>query len=83
MNAVLFYPDGLLTAALLPKKWPAWAKLLLIAVIFCGISVGVEYMQYIWSLGRCEIDDVIHNTLGALVGAAAAEVWFAVKNRKI
>ena len=81
MNAVLFYPNGLLLAALLPKKWPAWSKVLLVTVIFCGISVGVEYVQYRWALGRCEIDDVIHNTLGALVGAAAAEIWFAVKNK--
>ena len=32
MNAVLFYPNGLLLAALLPKKWPAWRKLLLVSV---------------------------------------------------
>ena len=82
MNAVLFYPNGLLTVAILPRKWPAWAKVLLVAVIFCGISVGVEYMQYTYSLGRCEIDDVIHNTLGALAGASAAEIWFAVKTKK-
>lgn len=69
MNAVLFYPAGLLGTVILPKKWPGWVRILLVVAVFCGISVGIEYVQYSYALGRCEIDDVIHNTLGALLGA--------------
>ena len=31
-------------------------------------SVGIELTQYIWMLGWCEIDDVICNILGAVIG---------------
>ena len=36
-------------------------------------SVGIEFMQYIYSVGVCELDDVFSNTLGILVG------FFAVR----
>ena len=72
MNAVLFYPAGLLAAALLPEKWPGWCKCVLVMVVFGLLSAGIEYVQYTYALGRCEIDDVIHNTAGALAGSLAA-----------
>lgn len=72
MNAALFYPVGLLAASLLPKKWPGWCNCLLAALFLMGVSIGIEYVQYRYSLGRCEIDDVIHNTFGALVGSLSA-----------
>ena len=69
MNGVLFYPIGLLATALLSGKWPERIRLVL-AVVFCAmLSVGIEYLQYDFSLGQCEIDDVIHNVLGALAGS--------------
>jgi glycopeptide antibiotics resistance protein len=69
MNVVLFYPSGLLLAALLPRKIPAWIRVLLTAALFALLSARVEYLQYSLSMGRAEIDDVIHNTLGALLGS--------------
>ena len=69
MNVVLFYPSGLLAAALLPKKWPGWIRVLLPFLLLAGLSVGVEYLQYINKMGMAEIDDVIHNSLGALLGS--------------
>lgn len=74
MNAVLFYPAGLLATALLPEKWPGWIKCVLVVLAFGALSVGIEYVQYTYALGRCEIDDVIHNTVGALAGSLAA-LW--------
>ena len=69
MNVVLFYPIGLLATALLPKKWSGrhrWA----LSITFCTIlSIGIEYVQYAFSLGQCEIDDVIHNVIGAWIGS--------------
>lgn len=69
MNVVLFYPSGLLMASLLPRKWPWWIRILLTFILFTGLSVGVEYVQYSQEMGRAEIDDVIHNSLGALLGS--------------
>jgi glycopeptide antibiotics resistance protein len=68
MNVVLFYPAGLLFGSLLPHGWRKWHKVLLTVVVFCALSCGIEYMQYAFSLGHVEIDDVIHNAFGALLG---------------
>ena len=72
MNAVLFYPAGLLATALLPEKRPGWCRCILVVLLLGALSVGIEYAQYFWRLGRVEIDDVIHNTAGALAGSLAA-----------
>ena len=71
MNAALFYPAGLLLTALLPRKWPGWCRCLLTAVLFGSMSGAIEYAQYRYALGNVEIDDVIHNTAGALAGSLA------------
>lgn len=33
------------------------------------LSIGIELTQYIFSLGYCELDDVLNNTIGAAIGA--------------
>ena len=71
MNVVFFYPAGLLATSLLPKKWHGWCRCLLVVFVLTAMSVGIEFLQYHYSLGRCEIDDVIHNALGALLGSLA------------
>ena len=37
-------------------------------------SILIEATQYIFNLGWCEIDDVISNTAGAMIGFAIAVV---------
>ena len=71
MNVVFFYPAGLLATSLLPKKWPGWCRCLLVVFVLTAMSTGIEFLQYYYALGRCEIDDVIHNALGALLGSLA------------
>lgn len=72
MNVVLFYPAGLLATSLLPRKWPGWRRWVLVLMVLVAMSAGIEFWQYRYALGRCEIDDVIHNTAGALLGSLAA-----------
>ena len=68
MNVFLFQPIGLALPNLLPKK----AHPVAVTVVFAMLlSIGIEAAQFHYHLGRCEIDDVIMNTLGAVVGAAA------------
>ncbi len=81
MNAALFYPAGLLLTSLLPKKWPGWCRCLLTAVLFGAMSGAIEYAQYRYALGNVEIDDVIHNTGGALAGSLAMLVLTPMINR--
>ncbi len=72
MNVVLFYPAGLLAASLLPRKWSGWIRVILPFLAFAGLSIGVEYFQYSNVAGLAEIDDVIHNGLGALLGCVCS-----------
>lgn len=84
MNVVLFYPAGLLLCSLLPEGWKKWCRVLLTFVVLCALSCGIEYAQFIYALGQAEIDDVIHNSLGALLGGVFCFVplepwwWFQI-----
>ena len=74
MNLFLFYPVGLLLAALLPGRWNRRGKLLLVLFVCCFLSVGIELTQYLFSLGLAETDDVLHNALGGAVGVMAIHI---------
>ena len=68
MNIAFFYPFGFLLSCLdiefiKKRKW-------LIAVFAFVFSFFIEALQYIFHLGYAEVDDVIHNTLGASIGTA-------------
>lgn len=65
MNIFLFEPIGLSLPNILPKNAHPVAVTIIIAILF---SVLIEATQYYFCLGRCEIDDVIMNTLGAAIG---------------
>lgn len=71
MNVVLFYPAGLLGCALLPQRWHPIVKALLLITLLLPLSIWIEYTQYHHGLGLAETDDVIHNTLGTLLGTLA------------
>ena len=68
MNLVLFYPAGVLTASLLPENWSRIPKILSVGIAFSLFSLVIEYVQFSYSLGEPEIDDVIHNMLGSIIG---------------
>lgn len=70
MNAVLFYPAGLLLVSLLQEKWYSWLRLLIVLLLYTGFSLAIEFGQYRYHLGLAQTDDVIHNALGACLGAA-------------
>lgn len=69
MNVALFFPAGLLTAALLPREWSGRRKISVVIGLFLSLSVGIELVQLVWAMGRAETDDLVHNTIGALLGA--------------
>lgn len=74
MNVVLFYPAGLFACELLPKSWNLAKRVILVAVLFALVSAGIEFCQYHFALGQAEADDVIHNVLGALIGALISAI---------
>ena len=69
MNVVVFIPVGMMLGSFLRVKG-SWLFTLLIG---CGISVTIESLQFFLMRGFSEVDDVIHNTMGCLLG------WFMVK----
>lgn len=71
MNVLLFYPGGLLLAGLLPRHGRSRRRMLCAVICFGLFSLSVELCQHFLHLGTAEIDDVLHNTLGAATGFAA------------
>lgn len=65
MNVFLFVPLGLSLPFVVGNRYFSGILTVLTALAF---SAGIEYMQYRYALGWCEVDDVIMNTLGALFG---------------
>ena len=71
MNILLFLPFGYL----LPLLWPRvdrWWKLLL-----CGLFVSllIELLQLVTLRGMFDLDDLMNNTLGALLGWLCFARW--------
>ena len=82
MNVFLFFPLGLTLSNALPRKWHRWLRIILTTLVGCALSAGIEYAQYRYALGLAETDDVICNTLGALLGAASLLAAHAIEKHK-
>ena len=82
MNVVVFIPVGMILGSLLRVKGSSTSEAtksmtwLMVAIIGCGISVTIEALQFFFMRGFSEVDDVMHNTVGCLLG------WFMVKGSR-
>lgn len=65
-NILVFVPFGMLFPNLPGKNQKH--KLLISAAAGMAFSVMIESVQYAFSLGCTELDDVINNTIGTIVG---------------
>lgn len=64
-NVIMFIPVGVLTGCL--WKWKGlW--------IAAGLSIFIEVLQLITARGLCELDDVFHNTIGAVIGVGVVMI---------
>lgn len=69
MNVIVFIPIGILLYLWSSKgKW--WKAI----GTGCIISISIEAMQLVTKRGFCEVDDVIHNTLGCVIGYGIAKL---------
>jgi len=73
MNVVVFIPVGMILGSLLRVKG-SWLVVLLIG---CSISITIEALQFWFMKGFSEVDDVMHNTVGCLMG------WLMVKGSRL
>lgn len=70
LNVVMFLPLGFL----IPLIWQRLGKLRYILAAGCGFSVLIEVSQ-ILSLRGTDVDDVMMNTLGAVLGFGIYRLW--------
>lgn len=86
MNVVLFIPIGFLwgSQSKAKSKKQQW---LVAFVLGMGLSIGIEVLQLEFKKGSFEIDDIIHNTVGCMLGFAVCKgcekLVKAVKNKLI
>ena len=49
----------------------------MVALIVAGLALVVEVFQFVLGLGRvASVDDILLNTLGALVASVASVAWW-------
>lgn len=67
LNVLLFVPIGFLwgTQRFKHTTKQQWFVAFLLGL---GLSLGIESLQLLFKKGSFEIDDIIHNTLGCLMG---------------
>jgi len=75
-NILLFVPMGVFLPSLF-KKMRRWLPLLGLMIL---ILVGVEVSQLLLMTGRLDIDDIILNLTGALLGFFFWHLWWGVRH---
>ena len=72
MNILLFVPGGMFLSYCVEK--PTKIKYVLQIVALILISVDIEIFQWYYKLGVVEMDDVICNALGTIIGVTSV-MW--------
>ena len=72
-NVIMFVQVGVLTG----RSW-RWKGLWVAA----GLSIFIEVLQLITARGLCELDDVIHNCLGTVIGILAVKVVVFISKKE-
>ncbi len=75
-NIVIFIPLGIYLQMFMKNK-----NILKCVALMFAISFGAEVLQYILGLGAADVDDIILNTIGGLLGIFTYRiVYFVLKN---
>ena len=73
LNVAMFVPIGILLPMIYPEKLNKWSIALGVGLM---CTVTIETTQLIFRMGQCDIDDIIANTTGALVGFLFYRIYF-------
>lgn len=68
LNIAMFEPIGMTLGVLLKDARASMPRFMVVFLIGLGLSVTIEVLQKLLTLGAFEIDDIIWNTAGALLG---------------
>lgn len=73
-NMLLFMPFGFIGGRLVSESChiSAAKRVLIVGAAAFLLSTGIELTQYFTSLGLCELDDIISNSIGGFAGAVLA-----------
>lgn len=71
-NVVLFIPGGISLALCIQKQYASVWKSFYYG---CFLTVFIETTQKVFALGQCDIDDMLMNVLGCMIGYAAICWW--------
>lgn len=73
-NVGVFIPFGLFLSEYLSitKHFSTWRRLGLVTIFGFGLSLCIESLQLVLSVGFFELTDLVMNTLGAFLGARVA-----------
>ena len=63
-NVLVFVPLGYF----LPKIWKGFRLLFVTILTVAMLMIVVEFLQYATGLGSCDVDDLILNVAGTLIG---------------
>lgn len=79
-NIAVFVPFGFFLSEFLAstKRYGAWRRIGLAALLGLGLSLCIECLQLILHVGYFEVTDLVMNTVGAFVGAGMAVMARAV-----
>ena len=78
-NIVMFMPYGFLTPLFMKPYKYMGVKVTFTAAL---VSIGIEIFQFITAFGLCDIDDVILNVIGAVIGYALYKLILRIINKK-
>ena len=70
-NIIMFIPFGIL----IPTAFPVMRNIFVCTLTALACSLCLEMFQLITGRGFCQLDDVITNTLGALIGYMVYRMW--------
>lgn len=76
LNVAMFVPAGALFPFIHREKLAKWRYILPLGL---ACTITIECLQLLLRLGQCDIDDIIANTLGAIVGF----IFFKIYDRFI
>lgn len=76
LNIIMLVPFGILV----PFIWPSWRNIFAVTLAGCALSVCIEASQLLNNRAT-DIDDIIANTLGALIGYILYRVFALIMRR--
>lgn len=78
LNILLFVPLGFL----LPIYSDKLKKSYIVILIGLLTTLLIEYLQYITRMGIFEIDDILNNTVGTIIGYSAFMIYYSLKKKE-